>query len=102
MHHLHQTELLNENQYGFIPHKNTIDAEMETRKFIEPELEKRRVVIMVSLDVRGAFHSAWRPAILKRLRDPKCPPKSLPHTGLPKKRKAVINIYKFNIEKRIT
>ena len=55
LHHLHKTEFLNENQYGFTPQKNTIDAAMEARKSIEPQLEKGRVVIMVRLDVRGAF-----------------------------------------------
>ena len=44
-------EFLNENQYGFTTQKNTIDAAMEARKFIEPQLEKGRIVIMVSLDV---------------------------------------------------
>ena len=72
MHHLHKTEFLNENQYGFIPQKNTTDAAMEARKFKEPQLEKGRVVIMVTLDVRGAFDSAWWPAIIKGLRDAKC------------------------------
>ena len=55
MHHLHQTEFLNKNQYGITPQTKTTDAAMEVRKFIEPQLEKGRVVIMVSLDVRGAF-----------------------------------------------
>jgi hypothetical protein len=36
LHHLHKTEFLNENQYGFTPQQNTIDAAMEARKFIEP------------------------------------------------------------------
>jgi len=30
-------------------------AGMEARKFTEPQLEKRRVVIMASLDTKGAF-----------------------------------------------
>jgi hypothetical protein len=103
MHHLHQTEFLNKNQYGFTPQKNTIDAAMEARKFIEPQLEKGRVVKMASLDVRGAFDSAWWPAIIKGLRDAKCP-RNLCNLTLDylKERKAVININNFNIEKRIT
>jgi retron-type reverse transcriptase len=103
MHHLHQTEFLNKNQYGFAPQKNTTDAAMEARKFIEPHLEKGRVVIMVSLDVRGASDSAWWPAILKGLRYAKCP-RNLYNLTLDylKERKAVINKNNFNIEKRIT
>jgi hypothetical protein len=73
------------------------------RRFIEPQLEKARVVIMVSLDVRGALDSARWPAILKGLRDAKCP-RNLFNLTLDylKERKAVININNFNMEKRIT
>jgi len=67
MQHLHKTEFLNDHQYGFTPQKNTIDTAMEVRKFIEPQLERGRVVIMATLDIKGAFHSAWWPAILKGL-----------------------------------
>jgi hypothetical protein len=91
LHYLHKTEFLNENQYGFPPQKNTIDAAMEARKFIEPQLENGRVVRMVSLDVRGAFDSAWWPAILKGLRDAKCPRNLYNLTlGYLKERKTVI------------
>jgi len=40
MHHLHKIELLNDNQYGFTPQKNMIDAAIEASKFTEPQLEK--------------------------------------------------------------
>ena len=58
---------------------------------------------MVSLDVRGAFDTAWWPAITKGLRDAKCT-RNLHSLTLDylKERKAVININNFNIEKRIT
>jgi hypothetical protein len=46
MHHLHKTEFLNQNQFGFIPQKSTTDAAMTVKQFIGPELERRRVVIM--------------------------------------------------------
>jgi hypothetical protein len=91
MHHLHKTEDLNENQYGFTPQQNTIDAAMEARKSIEPQLEKGRVVIMVSLDVRGAFDSTWWPVILNGLPEAKCPRNFY----------SLTNINNFNIEKRI-
>ena len=55
MHHLYKTEFLNDNQYGFTPQKNTTDEAMEVRQYTEPQLERGRVVIMASLDVRGAF-----------------------------------------------
>ena len=46
---------------------------MAVKQFIEPELEKGRVVVMASLDVKGAFDAAWWPAILKGLREARCP-----------------------------
>jgi len=75
MHYLYKTEFLNNNQYGFTPQKSTVDAAMEVRQFIEPHLERRGVVLTASLNVKGAFGSAWWPAILKGLREAKCPHK---------------------------
>ena len=75
---------------------------MEARKFIEPQLEKGIVVIMVSLDVRGAFDSALWPGIIKGQRDVKCPRNLYNLTpDYLKERKAAINI-NIIIEKRIT
>jgi hypothetical protein len=73
MHHVYKTDFLNDNQFGFTPQKSTTDAAMAVKQFIETELERGRVVIMASLDVQGAFDAAWWPAILKGLRDAKCP-----------------------------
>jgi len=52
VHHLYKTDFLNDNQFGFTPQKSTTDATMAVKKFIEPELEGGRVVIMASLDVK--------------------------------------------------
>ena len=46
------------NQFGFTPQRNTTDAAMEAKKFIAPELEKRKIVVMASIDVKGAFDAA--------------------------------------------
>ena len=72
-HHLYKHELLTDIQFGFTPRRNTIDATMEAKSFIEPILEKRGPVIMTSLDVQGAFDSPWWPGILQGLRDFNCP-----------------------------
>jgi len=56
-----------------MPQKSTTDAAMEAKKFIELELENRKVVIMASLGVKGAFDAVWWPSILKRLKDSECP-----------------------------
>jgi hypothetical protein len=73
MHYIHKIEYLNDSQYGFTPQKSTIVAAMTVKQFREPELEKGKVVIMASLDVKGVFDAAWWSAILKGLRDAKCP-----------------------------
>ena len=70
---LYKNELLTKSRYGFTPQKSTIDATMEAKSFIEPMLENRGLVIMTSLDIQGAFVSAWWPGILQGLRDFKCP-----------------------------
>ena len=40
MHHFNRTEALNENQFGFTPQENTVDAAMQLKQFIEHHLEK--------------------------------------------------------------
>ena len=72
-HHLYKHDLLSDRQFGFTPQKNTIDATMEAKSFIEPTLYNRGLVILTSLDVQGAFDSAWIPAILQGLRNFNCP-----------------------------
>jgi hypothetical protein len=48
-HHLYKNELFSERQYGFAPQRNTIDAAMAVKSFIQPILENRGLVIMTSL-----------------------------------------------------
>jgi hypothetical protein len=50
-----------------------VDAAMQVKKCTESHLERGGVAIMVSLDIKGTFDSAWSPAILQRLREVKCP-----------------------------
>ena len=54
--------------FGFTPQKNTIDSAMEAKNFIEKVLESRGVVIMTSLDVKGAFDAASWTSILHGLK----------------------------------
>ena len=102
-HHLYTTEYLNENQYGFTPQKNTVDAAMQVKQYLENHLERGGVAIMVSLDVQGAFDSAWWPAILQRLREAKCP-RNLYYLvqDYLKEREAFIAINSYSMRKNIT
>ena len=72
-HHIHSTEYLNRNQYGFIPRTSTIDAIRDVKEFIQEGLSKKEIIAMISLDVEGAFKSAWWPSVLKNLKDSGCP-----------------------------
>ena len=51
MHYIYKNEYINDNQYGFTP-KSTTDAAMTVKEFLEPELAKGKVAIMVSFEVK--------------------------------------------------
>ena len=72
-HHLFTNDYASNNQYGFTPQRNTTDAALAAREYIEEGFGTGEVVALVSLDVAGAFNSAWWPSILKTLRDCGCP-----------------------------
>jgi len=71
--HLHSNNLLNSNQYGFIPQKSTVDIALAVKQYAQSHIRQRNYVIMVSLDVQGAFDAAWWPGILCNLRATNCP-----------------------------
>ena len=73
MHHMNKNDLMNKNQFGFTPQTSTIDAAMAVKQFVEKNINEKKSIILVSLDVKGAFDAAWWPSILKLLRDSKCP-----------------------------
>ena len=101
--HLYKNDLLSERQSDFTPQRNTIDAAMEAKSFIQPILENRGLVIMTSLDVQKAFDSASRPAILQGLRDFSSPRNLyILSKEFFSNRKAVINTKTFITERHIT
>jgi hypothetical protein len=76
---------------------------MAAKQFIEPELERRRVVIMTSLGIKGAFDSEWWPAILKGLREADCPRNLHKLTqDYFKNRRAIMILNSKKIDKSIT
>jgi len=64
---------MNNNQYGFTPQKSTTDAAMTVKNVVTDGLTAGHVLVIVSLDVKGAFDAAWWPAILNGLRAYECP-----------------------------
>ena len=73
MHHMVTKKLMNKHQYGFTPQRGTTDAAMAVKKFVENAERQKQVVVMTSLDVRGAFDAAWWPSILYNLKSMNCP-----------------------------
>lgn len=71
--YLNDNHLLSKNQYGFTPGKSTTDALIEVGKFVQRNTDKNNDVVLISLDVKGAFNAAWWPAILNSLREMNCP-----------------------------
>ena len=72
-HHVFSNNLINHNQYGFRPQRSTIDAVMALKNFIEESLQQSNIVVITSLDVKGAFDAAWWPSILQSLKQFGCP-----------------------------
>ena len=60
-------------QYGFMPQRSTEDALYNLVNQIKVEIKNKKLVTIVSLDIEGAFDSAWWPAIKVRLAEEKCP-----------------------------
>ncbi|CAH2208365.1 jg17305, partial [Pararge aegeria aegeria] len=60
-------------QYGFMPQKSTEDALYVLMGHINSKLKEKKIVTMISLDIEGAFDSAWWPAIRVRLAEKGCP-----------------------------
>jgi retron-type reverse transcriptase len=72
-HHINLTEVLNSNQYGFIPQTSTIDAIMAVKEFVQEGFRKGEIIVIVSLDVEGPFNSAWVSSVLKSSQHSGCP-----------------------------
>ncbi|CAK1589382.1 unnamed protein product [Parnassius mnemosyne] len=74
---LGKDERMNQRQYGFTPQRSTEDALYDTITLIKNGLKKKEIVILVSLDIEGAFDNAWWPAIITELRNKQVEPTML-------------------------
>jgi hypothetical protein len=64
---------MNENQFGLRQQKSTVDAAMAIKIFAQESLDAGEVIALISLDIQGAFDEAWRPGVLRELKESKCP-----------------------------
>ena len=72
-HYMYSTEFLNKNQYGFILQTSTTDGIMALKYFVQKGFSEGEITATVSLDVEGAFNSAWAPNVIKSLQESGCP-----------------------------
>lgn len=63
----------NPAQYGFVPQRCTEDALYDLMQHIHHNLESKKTSVVVSLDIEGAFDSAWWPAVKCQILQKKCP-----------------------------
>ena len=66
--HVYSRGYMNENKYKSRPQKFTIDPATAIKEFVQQGLIMGEVIVLVSLDVQGAFVSAWCTGILNELR----------------------------------
>jgi len=71
-HHMYKNALLIDSKYGFKP-QGLQQTQLWRQKIHRNGTRKRKVVLMTSLDVEGAFNAAWWPSVLKGLKDAECP-----------------------------
>ncbi|XP_050563196.1 uncharacterized protein LOC118276113 isoform X1 [Spodoptera frugiperda] len=69
----HILPTLHKNQYGFLPQRGTEDALYDLVNRIKTEMDEKKIVVLVSLDIEGAFDNAWWPALKHQLIARKCP-----------------------------
>ena len=70
--YLESTNQLSNNQYGFRKQKSTIHAIHHVLDKAKLILNNRKVGVIVSLDVEGAFDNAWWPKIIQILLAKRC------------------------------
>jgi len=100
--HVFSHDLMNNNQYGFTPHRGTIDAAMAVKDFVEKGLVAGDVIVLVSLDVKGAFDVAWWQSILNGLKVCGCPKNLFNLTNSYfSQRTAVLSINSIRMEREV-
>ena len=58
-----------QNQFGFIPGKSSEDALCKIVTTIERAYSEQKYVLVIFLDISGAFDCTWHPFIIKSLID---------------------------------
>lgn len=76
-------------QYGFTKQRGTSDALTDAVSHIQQHVSLKRIVAVISLDIKGAFDNAWWPLIIHQLKEKGCPDN-------------IVNLFKNYFENRET
>ncbi|CAK1598143.1 unnamed protein product [Parnassius mnemosyne] len=69
----HIVPKISRKQYGFMPQCSTEDSLYDMMQFITTKLKDKKLILLISLDIEGAFDNAWWPAIRCGLAKTGCP-----------------------------
>lgn len=69
----HILPTLNNKQYGFTPQRGTEDALYDLVGFLKEGIRRKDIVLLISLDIEGAFDNAWWPTLKQQLKTKRCP-----------------------------
>lgn len=69
----HLLPTLSSKQYGFMPQRGTEDALYDLVEHIKEGVQSKNIVLLISLDIEGAFDNAWWPALKHQLAKKRCP-----------------------------
>ncbi|GBP79729.1 hypothetical protein EVAR_49428_1 [Eumeta japonica] len=69
----HLMPRLQATQYGFMPQRGAENAFYDLMTYIYEELILKKIILMVSLDIEGAFDNAWWLALKAQLLAYNCP-----------------------------
>jgi hypothetical protein len=72
-HHVFVRDTMNKNKYGFTPQRSSTDAAMAVKGFAEDGLAAGKIIVLISLNVKGVFDADWWPSILNGLKAYNCP-----------------------------
>ena len=63
------TQSISKHQYGFLPGKSCEEAVSEIVYLIEKAFNENKFVLIIFLDIAGAFDCTWHPSMIKSLID---------------------------------
>lgn len=67
--HLKKHNLLNDNQFGFVPHSSTCSATLEVLNIIQNSISKKSYTAIIAIDLQKAFDCINHELALRKMKD---------------------------------